>query len=499
MNRGINLTGKVGLALGVILLLTGGIGSAQEEETNSAVFQETALESAPQPPLENPAPRLSEAGDEGIRLNFRGAHLDDILDYLSMAAGFIIIREVEIEGRVDVWSHQPVNKDEAVDLLNTILHQKGYTAIRNDRILNIVRREDARMRDIPVRTGANPEHIDKSHEMVTQIIPVRYANAPQLAQDLSPLIPSYATLTANQSSNALVLTDTQTNIRRMVEIIQALDTSIASISMLRVFPLQYSDAKELADVINKVFENQQTGATTRDGQASRVERFFARMSGEGGPPPGAGDSIARQTAARVMAVADERTNSLVVSAPVELMMNIAELVQQIDTVTEDITTVRVFHLRYANAEEMVNIIKTVFEEDTQSTQAQTQRRRFVPGRPPVPVPDDSQQSGRRTLQESKVQAVADTRTNSVIVSAARTTMEQIEQMIIQLDENPAKEKKVFVYSLENADVDSVADILRGMFEESSTQRRSTDTGSDRLRQSIGTQGTTTGTGAGSRR
>ncbi len=446
----------------------------------------------------NPAETFSVSGpaadaSEGIRLNFRDAPLDAVLDYLSEAAGFIIVREASIEGRVSVWSHQPLSKDEAAELLNTVLNEKGYAAIRSGRTLTLVKRDEARMRDLPVRTGANPDTIAKSDEMITQIIPVRYADAVHLIENLKPLIPSYATLTANESSNALVLTDTQSNVRRMVEIIQALDTSISSISEFKVFLLQYADATDLAEVINQVFEAQEAGTSSTGSRARRIEQFFARMRGG---PPGAPQessetqSIARQAASRVVAVADERTNSLVVTAPAELMATIEQLVLEVDTVAEDITEVKVFHLQYADAEEMAEIIKNVFGQASQSSQQQRQSRRFFQGGPfggpPGGQPGQESQSSR-SLEESEVQAVADTRTNSVVVSAAKQTMPQIEGMVRSLDENPAKEKRVFVYSLENADAESVADILKGMFEESSGQRGGTTSGSNRLRQSVGTQ------------
>src|SRR6185295_9424889 len=181
-----------------------------------------------------------------LRLNFRGVSMEKILDYLSDAAGFIIVMETEPKGKVDVWSNQPLSKDEAVDLLNTILNKNGYAAIRNGRTLKIVNRDEAKTKDIPVRSGADPKKIPKTEEMVTQVIPVRYANAAQLTQDLKQLLPSYATMTANESGNALVITDTQPSVRRMVEIVQALDTSIANISTIRVFPLRFADSKAMA-------------------------------------------------------------------------------------------------------------------------------------------------------------------------------------------------------------------------------------------------------------
>src|SRR5213078_4699969 len=82
-----------------------------------------------------PASASSEAG---LRLNFRGVPLDMVLNYLSDAAGFIINIKpgTDVKGKtVDVWSNQPLNKDEAVDLLNTVLNQNDYAAVRKGRTL----------------------------------------------------------------------------------------------------------------------------------------------------------------------------------------------------------------------------------------------------------------------------------------------------------------------------------------------------------------------------
>ena len=247
---------------------------------------EAVVETAVAPKTETPAEAEGQV-EEGLRFNFRGVPLDTVLDYLSKEAGFIIIRNTEVTGRVDVWSHQPLSKDEAIDLLNTILNEKGYAAIRNGRTLTIVDRDEAKQRVIPVRKGNDPEEMPKTDEMVTQIIPVRYTDAVQLVADLEPLLPSYATLTANESSNAVVLTDTQANIRRMTEIIQALDTSISEVSTLRVFALKHADAKELADLINELFESRtSSGGGGSTDRTSQIREFFSRMRGGMPPRPG---------------------------------------------------------------------------------------------------------------------------------------------------------------------------------------------------------------------
>jgi general secretion pathway protein D len=216
-----------------------------------------------------------------------------------------------------------------------------------------------------------------------------------------------------------------------------------------------------------------------------------------------GTSEARQAASRVLAVADERTNSLVVSAPEELMSLIEALVSEIDDVTEDITEVRVFPLRFADAEEMAEIITDVFEEDSQSGQSQSGSRsggRSFFMRGGRGGSSQQQQTSQRKAEESKVVAVADTRTNSVVVTAASETMTQIAQMVKELDSDPAKDQKVFIYSLENADAETVAQILENMFEERGTSRGGTSgTGrsTSSTRQSVFGQGGQTSSSAGS--
>jgi len=423
-------------------------------------------------------------GKEGLLLNFRGVPLEMVLNYLSEAAGFVIMLETEVKGKVDVWSQQPVSREDAVNVLNAVLNKNGYAAIRNEKVLTIVARDEAKKREIPVKSGSDPAGIPKNDEMVTQIIPVRYANATQLTKDLLPLLPTSANMTANESGNALVITDTQGSIRRMAEIVKALDTSISSISLVRVFPLQYADAKELATVVKELFDTSATasrgGNAGGRGGGGAGAQFFQRFAGGGGlgAPGGGGgggqstgaDSQALKAASRVVAVADERTNSLVVSAPDEYVPTIEQLVREIDTNVADVTEVRVFRLKNADPQEMADVLSELFPDDSKADANSPVQFRgggpggFFGGGGGNRGAAAANTTGARTKKKGRVIAVADMRTSSVIISAAKELMDQISEMVAQLDTNPAKKQKVYVYSLENADVQSVETILRGMFE-----------------------------------
>ena len=416
--------------------------------------------------------------EEGLRMNFRNVPLEMVLDYMSEAAGFSIIAETDISGEVSVWNNRPLNKEQAVSLLDSILNEKGYAAIRVGNTLKIVSSGNAITENIPVRTGNDPAAIPQSDRMVTQIIPVRYTGAKDLIENLEPLLPENASMTANESSNAVVLTGTENNIRRVAEIIRALDTSISGISQLKVFSLKYSDASELADVVKSLFEVPQRSSSSRGSSGSRAESFFSRFrsgsrgGGEGSSSRGkssGGDSEALQAASRVIAVADERTNSLVISAPDEYMATIIQLVEEIDTNVDDITELQVFALKFADAYERSEILKDVFDDSNEEQTSSRGGFRFGRGgESSRGRSSSSSDESSRVQAMTRVSAVPDARTNSIIVSAASNLMSQIERMILQLDSDSSKKQKVYVYSLDNADVDNVATILRGMFESQSS-------------------------------
>jgi general secretion pathway protein D len=239
------------------------------------------------PPASTPAGQPPEPAT--IRLNFKATPLDSVLEYLSKEAGFAIIKDTEIKGSVDAVSDQPLTKTEAFDMLNSILYAKGYAAIRNGRLLTIVDVKDAKTRLIPVKQGADPDMIPPNDEMVTQILPIRYANATQLVQNLTPLLNEDAQLSANDASNALIMTDTQANIRRVAQIVQALDTSISGITAMRVYPLRNATATEAAEIINQVMGGDSSsnsrsgrGGTSGGGtdpRAAIMSRIQSRLGG----------------------------------------------------------------------------------------------------------------------------------------------------------------------------------------------------------------------------
>jgi type II secretory pathway component GspD/PulD (secretin) len=176
----------------------------------------------------------------------------------------------------------------------------------------------------------------------------------------------------------------------------------------------------------------------------------------------------------VVAVADERSNAVVVSAPEDQMPVIEDLVKQVDINVDDITELRVFSLKYGDPQEMADLLTELFPESSSSS-SQNNRGQFRFGGPGGfgGFGSGSSSTSTRLQQQNRVSAVPDLRTKSVVVSASRELMPEIAQIISQLDSDPAKKQKVHVFSVENSDPAAVEEILRGLFETQNTRNRST--------------------------
>jgi general secretion pathway protein D len=310
-----------------------------------------------------------------LRMNFKNAPLEMVLNYLSDAAGFIIVLDTQVRGSVSVISSQPLTKDEAVDLLNSVLNKNGYAAIRDGRTLTIVDKNDAKTRDIPVKSGNNPAEIPKNAEIVTQIIPIRFVEARQLVSDLSLFVSPQATVVANEAGNSIVITDTQQNIRHLAEIIRAIDNSAEAETEIRVFRLQYANPQDVATELGSIFPSSSSGGTQTPtrfgggfGGGGGPGGFFSRMMGGGGSGGGSSSSNDRvKKATQVSAVADSRIQAVIVTAPKDLMEEIAGMMKDLDVASTRDQKVFVFHMDNADPQQAAQVLQGMFQGNNSRT------------------------------------------------------------------------------------------------------------------------------------
>ncbi len=440
-------------------------------------------------PVTRPVATTRSTRPSQISLNFKDAPIDAVLEHLSQAAGFVVLKAAPVDGRVTVMSKQPVSPEEAVTLLNAVLKLNGYTAVQMGRILKIVSRDAAKKGSIPVYFGADPEDIVPSDNLITQVIPIRSVDAVKLKQDLQPLVSSDADLTANAGSNTIMMTDTSANIRRVVEIISKIDKRDLTENTIIVKHLNYADATSAAKVLTDIFKANEPAP--QNNNASR-SRFF-----RGGQQPNTPEP--QGNIARVTASADPRTNTVVVTGPTDTLKTVENILDQLDRQDMQMSTIRVKHLQYADATSAAKLITDIFNDTSNagrgsSSNDNSRQARFFRAIAAANGQQEQSAAGR-------VNASADARTNTIVISGPAETLKVVDNMLEQLDSNPAVDQTFFFYAVKNGQSQNMANVLNSLFGVNTggtnpNSYRNNQTGSPGSRNSLGGSASSIGNRSG---
>lgn len=388
-----------------------------------------------------------------------------VLDFLSDAAGFVINKQVEVSGSVEIWSARPVTRDEAVELLGSVLGKNGYGVTRNGRILTILSLENMKTADTEIVVNSNPAAVEKSSEVQTQIIPVRYATASQLAANVQQLLPATATLTTQESANTLILVASKTDIKRVLRIVDALDSSLATGSSIKVHALRYANAKDATDVLSKLFAPQSSDQAL----ALDLPNFPGGSPGGEAPAPSqrTGDgSAGRHNAvvSKFVAAADERSNSVILSAPPELVVTAVKVLESLDHAVSDAKELRVFRLTNAAPDELADQLAKLYPQAKTGSAGTGDKPIMFPFGPDGAGGGVNENAGADPLKRAgTVLALSDARTASLIVSASKSVMPQIARMIQTLDADSGKREIVSYFELRHADPQDISQNLQDLF------------------------------------
>ncbi len=430
-----------------------------------------------------PVEVVKKNGETEIKLNFQDAPLQTVLEYLSEAAGLTVVSDQALTNhRITVISRQPITLNQAVTLINSTLKEKGSTTVLIGKTLKVVTLANAKKENIPVLSGRDPEAIVPSDDVVSYVIPVSHVTAAALKQNLEALRPEYASIEANEDGNALIVTDTLANIKRLMQIVVALDTHMATVAEIRVFRLVSADATSAATLINNIFQQQsQSSRSSQRGRGGSQGPFEMMMQmrdqREGQNRTQGGTSVNVQ----VVAAADERTNAVVVRGPAEALDLVADMIKALDDTSARVADVRVFQLRYADAMNAADVINQLFGAQQSSSSRSSRSGRgggadFGPMmfRGPFGGGPGGQQQGNGNAGGSTLQvsAAADSRTNTVVVTGPEAILEIVADVIKKLDAPLADMADVKVFHLEYADAQDTSELINEVFGQSRTSSSS---------------------------
>jgi general secretion pathway protein D len=202
---------------------------------------------------------------------------------------------------------------------------------------------------------------------------------------------------------------------------------------MKMFPLKFAQAESTAKLINNLFKAPKS-------ENNDYPFFFRRFGGE--------EENAKKI--EVNAVFDERTNTLIVTAPAEALKGVEEMVNMLDASPMSSTELKVFQLKYADAYNVSKLIEDMFKPKDDSG----------PRFPYFIFADGPAPQGKGGV---KVTVTSDDRTNSLIVSAPSELLKVIDGIVQKLDANPASEATLFIYHLRNGQAGNLEYVLNVLF------------------------------------
>ena len=266
-----------------------------------------------------PTAAAQGAAAQRITPNFKDADITQVIEAVAAATGKNIIVDPRVRAQVTMLSATPMTPDAFYEAFLALLQVHGFVAVPSGKTVKVIPDANARTvpgNDLPDRVSAS------SDELVTQVVGVRNVSAVQMVAILRPLMPQNAHLAAYPSSNMLILADRANNVNRMVRIIRRIDQE--SDADVEVVSMQNASASEVVRTMTAL-NPQQTQA-------------------EGGMAP-------------LRAVADERSNSILLAGDKTQRLRARTLIAYLDTPLVGGGDTRVRYLRYADAEKIAAKLK----------------------------------------------------------------------------------------------------------------------------------------------
>ena len=342
----------------------------------------TAPFSEAQTSAQSPAPGTrdrSKAAEQFVSIDFNNVDINVFIKFMSELTSTNFIVDQRVKGKVTIISPSKISLQEAYKVFESVLEVHGYTTVQSGELVKIIPSPDARSKSI--ETKLREEAAAPEDKIVTQLIPLKYANPVEIKRLFTPMVSKSSVILAYSPTNTLIITDVYSNIIRLLKILKEIDiTGIGQ--QISIIPIEYAEATKLVTLLNTVFK-------------STVKK------GKGAPEK------------TITMVADERTNIIVLLANEIDSMRIKRLIAMVDKETpRGKGKIHVYYCKHATAEDLANVLQ----------QLPTQQAKG--GAPKAKAP---------AVVTGKVRISADKATNSLIIQADKEDYNVLEDVIAKLD------------------------------------------------------------------
>ena len=312
--------------------------------------------------------------------NFKGTEITEFINIVGKNLKKTIIVDPNVRGKITVRSYDLLSEEQYYQFFLNVLQVYGFAVVEMPSgVLKVVRDKDAKSSNIPVVDG----QLFDGDEMITRVVPVYSVPVRELAPILRQLNDQAGggNVISHDPSNVMMITGRAAVVNRLTEIIERVDK--AGDREVEIVKLRFASASEMVRILESINNSQGKGSTP-DNLEPKV-------------------------------VADDRTNSVIVSGDIKARQRIITLINRLDKELESNGNTRVIFLKYAKAEDLVNVLQGVSASIAQEEQGAQNNRN----------------ARRNSSRDVSIDAHMDS--NSLVITAEPDMMSSLEEVIRQLD------------------------------------------------------------------
>ncbi len=315
---------------------------------------------------------------EPVTFNLKEADITAVANTVAEVTGKNFVIDPRVKGKVTIISSRAMEREEIYQIFLSVLQVHGFAAIEAGNVVKIVPSANAKQIAVPLASRKKPGKLD---ELVTRVIELNNVPAAQLVPILRPLVPQQGHLVAYPPSNSLVISDHAANIERLYDIIKRIDKP--SVDEIDIVNLKNASATEVVRILNSL-----QGAGAAGGNQAALS-------------------------ARPTLVADERTNSILISGEPTARLRLLAVISHLDTPLESGGNTHVIYLHYADAVEMREVLTGVSES--------------------IADDQDGGADGAAAAPATPITIQADEGTNALIITAPPEEFLELQDVIRKLD------------------------------------------------------------------
>ncbi|MFH2068260.1 MAG: secretin N-terminal domain-containing protein [Candidatus Omnitrophota bacterium] len=218
------------------------------------------------------------ADNQTISIAFSGVELKTFIQTMNVYLNKNFVIAPNVTGQVTIYSAKPISVKEAEAVFYSVLNLYGFTAVPAGEVVNIIPLVEAKTKNIEVSVGSDPEQLRVfGDRLITQIVPLSYSKPDGLVPLLNTSLSKGGSLSADTKTNVLIVTDTASNIRKILQMVNQLDRPAPPTQeTIYYYTLQNSNAQEMAGVLTQVVA--QKGKAMRPGEIAEQVSVIANPS-----------------------------------------------------------------------------------------------------------------------------------------------------------------------------------------------------------------------------